>query len=183
MKMKKLLGIVLLFSMIFTLSACYNIDLNDTTHDDEYVKVSTYWALNEESGDVERLYYIPTIIGTINFYDIDIDDLELINQTQKITYKLNGNYHIVSDKPLNLYVKNELVWETISEIDYIYSDSKLEDDVLVTYGDLPIIASSYELGDTIRVIYQENFLQSHFVLLREDYGVYIRYGDIRELLV
>ena len=183
MKIKKLLGIILLFTMVFTLSACYNIDLNDTSHDDEYVEISTYWALNEESGEVEKLYYIPTLSGNVEFYQIDRGNLEIIDQTQTITYQLGGNYHIVSNEPLNLYVKSELVWENISEIDYIYSNTKLEDDTLITYGDLPIIANTYEIGDTIRVIYQENFLQSHFVLLREDYSIYIRYGDIRELLI
>ncbi|MDY0278850.1 MAG: hypothetical protein RBQ97_12280 [Acholeplasma sp.] len=181
MKTKLLFG-VLLFLMVFTLSACDLLDINDTSHDDEYIQVSTYWAINEETKEVERLYYLPTVSNGIVFYDLDIDELEKVNETHSISYQLNGNYKIESESNLDLFMVKTLKWENISEIDYIYSDSKLEDDILVTYGDLPIISSNYKIGDTIRVVYQENNLLLHYALLREDYNLYIRYGDIRELL-
>jgi hypothetical protein len=179
---RKIVFIVMLFVMILTLSACDLIDINDTSNDDKYVQVKSYWVFNEETNEVEKLYYLPTVNNDIEFYDLDIETLELVDTTTSITYQLNGNYKIVSDDEMDLFMVNKLKWENISEIDYIYSGNKLEDDILVTYGDLPIIASTYEIGDTIRVVYQENNLLLHYALLREDYNLYIRYGDIRELL-
>jgi hypothetical protein len=173
----------MLFVMILTLSACDLIDINDTSNDDKYVQVKSYWVFNEETNEVEKLYYLPTVNNDIEFYDLDIDELELVNTTNVITYQLNGNYKIVSDDEMDLFMVNKLKWESISEYDYIYSDSKLNDDILVSYGNLPIIASSYQIGDTIRVIYQENNLSLHYVLIREDYNLYIRYGDIRSNLI
>jgi hypothetical protein len=181
MKIKKLLFIVLIFLMVFTLFGCEFIDTSNTSRDDEYIMVSRYWALNEKTGEVELVYYISTVNNKISLYQLEIDDLELVNQTYTINYQLRGNYSITSQEPLNVYMVKTLMWESISEIGYIYSDNKLPNDVLVESGTLPIISDSYQFGDTIKVIYQDNNIQNHYILSRVNNGIYIRYGDIREL--
>lgn len=181
--MKKLLFIVLIFSMMFTLIGCDLIDVNDATHDDEYVMVSTYWEIDEVTKELFKVYYVPTINGEIEFIDLlTLGEIELVGQTNILNYELRGNYHLGTQEPLDLYMKTELKWENISEYDYIYSTKKLPNDVLVEYGTIPIISSEYEIGSTIRVIYQDNQAYLHYTLMRVDYNLYIRYGDFRELL-
>ena len=180
--MKRLTLLFIVILMTFTLSACY-LDVYDDSHDDEYVVVSTYFERVSDTFDVIELYYIPQIDGEIIFYDLDENILEKTGKLNKITYELRGNYKIETQSPLNIYMVKQLAWVSITENDYIYSESKLETDILVQYGILPIIGKDYELGDTIRVIYQENNLSLHYVLARQDNRMFVRYGDIRELLI
>jgi len=179
--MKKVLMILVVLVAIFTLSGCY-LDLDDPSHDDDFVLVSNYFERIDGTLEVVERYYLPKIDGELVFYELDIEALDLVSNTTRLTYQFRGNYKVESEEPLNIYMLSELKWVNITENDYIYSENKLEDDVLVEYGTLPIIANDYEIGNTIRVIYQENNIYQHYYLQRTNNYMYIRYGDIRGLL-
>jgi len=179
--MRRLLsGLILVLTSVI-LSSCW-LDVNDSSHDNEYVIVSTYYIQVKDSFDVIMVYYIPKIDGEIIFYDLDDNTLEIVGQTNLLTYQLRGNYSIQTLAPLNIYMGNKLVWNSIPEIGYIYSETKLNSDVLVIYGTLPVISKTYEINDTIRVTYQENNLSLCYILARESTKMFVKYGDIRELL-
>ena len=68
--MKKMFTIFILLVISTLLISC-DIDLSDTSHDNDFIRISTYFEIDEQSGDVLRLYYIEKIDNNIKFYTFD----------------------------------------------------------------------------------------------------------------
>lgn len=191
--MKKLLLVFIVLMLSLSISGCTlnGIDLDDTSHDDDYILVSVYYDLDVETHDVVKNIYVPTITSgldyTLRFYTLDeLDgDVENILSTTTVEYGILGNYSITSNEPIDIYAISDLKWESIPESAWYEtpSEKRLNDDLLVNYGTLPILSETYQIGDVIRVIYQENNLSLHYMVSRSDTRLFIRYGDLRTLLV
>jgi hypothetical protein len=180
--MRKILTILILLVISTLLISC-DIDLSDTSHDDDYIIVSTYYEYDEQNDEVIKLYYVPKITTSLTFYTFELDELEKVDEIYEVNYGLRDNYFIKSDEPIELHAVKQLKWDSIPEKYWLGStDKRLEDDVLTTYGDLPIISINYELYDVIRVIYQDSNLYLHYILVRENNYLFIRYGDLRKLI-
>ncbi len=181
---KKLFLIFIALMLSVSVMGCVlnGIDLNDTSHDDDYIVVSLYYEVDKKTGELVQKVYLPTI-NELRFYESnEIGNLELYVQTNEIRYQLYGNYNIKSKTSISVYVVSDLKWENIPETAWHESNQRLNDDVLSTYGTLPILATSYKLSDVIRVIYQDNNLWLHYMVARTDTRLFIRYGDLRTLL-
>lgn len=185
---KKLLMIVIvvLLTLSFTRCSFGGVDLNDTSHDDDYIVVNLYYEVDLNNGNFIKHIYLPTIEDELHFYDdeTEIGNLEAYTLTNEITYELYGNYSIVSKTPIQVYAVSDKTWMNIPETAWYETprDKRLNDDVQTIYGTLPVLSSNYELGDVIRVIYQSNNIMQHFMVVRSDTRLFIRYGDVRKLI-
>ena len=169
------------------LSSC-SVDFTDSSHDNDYILVSTYYEIDSNSNTVIKEFYVPYVnynLSGLRYYDIsEVLDLEVVALTSQVTYGMFGNYTIVSKTtPIMVYGVSTLKWKTIPENDWIYSTQRLQDDVLVTYGTLPMLSPNYELYDTVRVLYEDLNLTACYVVVKVDTRTFIRYGDLRALLI
>ena len=176
--MKRLIGLILFVVIVLVLSSC-KIDLEDDTHDDDYIKVSYYYEVDEETNEVSKVYYV----SDMTFYHFDKDELENVFAIRELSYGSRGDWTVDFKEYFDVYAVKERQWVSIPETAWYESNQKLIDDVLTIYGTLPILSQHYDIGDTVRVSYLENNLLLHFMVQRVDGSFYVRYGDLREMVL
>lgn len=182
---KMLLVFIALMLSVSVMGCVLNgIDLKDESNDDNYILVSIYYDVDVKTNEIVQKAYIPESAELV-FYTLDEiqGELEHALTITEIHYQIKGNYRLLSRKPIKVYAIDEKSWVSIPESAWHYSQDKLQDDVLVTYGTKPLLLPTYEIGDVVRVIYQDNGLQLHFMIERAYQHYYIRYGDLRALLI
>lgn len=171
-----LLVLTLVLGMIF--SSC-TIDLEDGTNDDNYVRVYYYQEIDEETDEISLVYYV----NNLTFYEFDKDELENVFAIHELSYGPRCDWTVDFKEYFDVYAVKEKRWESIPEIAWFESDQKLSDDVLSLYGTLPILSSSYNIGDVVRITYIEYGLSLHFMVERTDNYLYVRYGDLRKMVI
>lgn len=64
------------------------------------------------------------------------------------------------------YETETLRWQPIPETAWYEApqSTRLPDDVLVEYGKQPIMSSSYNVGDVVRIVYLENNMKLYFMV-------------------
>lgn len=175
--MKKFCVLIMTLIVAMIMSSC-TIDFSDETHDDDYIKIAFYYAVDEASGDLVKTYYA----WELAFYEFDDGELESVDAIKELTYGYKGVLSLNTKEHLDVYKLRERQWVSIPETSWYESNQKLKDDVLVEYGTRPVLSPSYEIGDTVRIHYIDNGLFQHYMVTRVSETLYVRYGDLRKLV-
>ena len=176
--MKKLLMLVLLLVATFVLGGC---EVTDTDrYDHQFIDIRAYWDWDSERELIERFYYFDPKTEAVSLVE---ERLEVVGTANEVSIEFHGNYSIKSKEGITLYQKTDLEWQNISEQGYWASKSQLPDDVLVRYGTLPVLSENYEIGDTVRIFYQDYQLVQHYMVVRADTNYYVNFGEIRQLYI
>ena len=175
--MKKFYVLIMTLIVGMFMTSC-TIDFNDGSHDDDYIKVDFVYEVDEQSGELVKSYYVWELV----FYSFGNDELENVGSTNELSYTRYGYIDVYLGDYVDLYATNNYEWVNIPETAWYESNQKLPNDTLVLYGTLPVLSPSYEIGDSVRVYYLDNNLALHYMVVRSNNTIYVRYGDLRKLV-